>query len=140
MPRQARSPTAHRDPATGHNPVFAATPNSSGTYPSYVGMCGQAITAANAATAAGTLVYSVGYGSEPTGCNSDAYGGAYPNINPCTTMASMASAPQYFYSDYHQTGSNSNCVASQPVSSLSGIFAAIANDLTQSRLIPNTTQ
>ena len=126
--------------ANGPYPVFEAGVNASGNYPSYVGMCGQAVTAAHAAAAAGTLVYAVAYGSAPTGCKSDAYGGAYPNINPCDTMGNMASAPQYFYSDYNQSGSNSQCVASQPVTSLSGIFTAIGNDLTEARLIPNNTQ
>jgi len=70
--------------------------------------------------------YTVGYGSEPTGCASDQSAGSYPNITPCATMAAMASAPQYFYSDYHQSGSTSTCVAGQPVTSLSGIFTAIA--------------
>jgi hypothetical protein len=55
-------------------------------------------------------------------------------------MSAMASAPQYFYSDYHQSGSTSICVAGQPVTSLSGIFTAIAADLSTARLIPNNTQ
>jgi hypothetical protein len=52
-------------------------------------------------------------------------------------MQDMASAPQYFYSDYHQSGSASVCVAGQPVTSLSAIFSSIAADLTTARLIPN---
>jgi len=59
--------------------------------------------------------------------------------NSCT-MSAMASAPQYFYSDYHQSASASTCVAGQPVTSLSGIFTAIAADLSTARLIPNNTQ
>jgi hypothetical protein len=127
--------------APQNNGSYSVMPgaNGSGTYPSYVGECGQAITAAKAATAAGTLVYTVGYGSEPTGCASDAGAGSYPNINPCDTMADMASAPQYFYSDWQQSGSGSTCVSSQPVTALSDIFAAIAADLTEARLIPNNT-
>jgi hypothetical protein len=127
--------------APQNNGSYSVMPgaNSSGTYPSYVGECGQAITAAKAATAAGTLVYAVGYGSEPTGCTSDSGAGAYPNISPCDTMADMASAPQYFYSDWQQSGSGSTCYSSQPVTSLSDIFAAIAADLTEARLIPNNT-
>ena len=113
---------------------------ASGTYPSWNGECGQAVVAAQSAAAAGTKVYSVAYGSPSVGCLSDAGAGSYPNISPCNTMADLASAPQYFYSDYNQTGSGSTCVASQPVTKLSEIFFAIAQDLTTARLIPpNTT-
>ena len=112
--------------------------DGSGTYPSYVAECGQAILAAQAAANAGTRVYSVAYGSEPTGCNSDQNAGPYPNINPCDTMGDIASAPQYFYSDYKQSGSGSTCYASQPITSLHDIFAAIAADLSTARLIPDS--
>jgi Flp pilus assembly protein TadG len=119
--------------------TFTSAATGNGLYPSWVGECGQAITAAKAATAAGTLFYTVAYGSEPTGCASDVNAGQYPNVSPCDTMYDMASAPQYFYSDYQQSGSNSTCYSSQPVTSLSDIFQAIANDLTEARLIPNNT-
>lgn len=119
--------------------VFYNNATSNGQYPSWTGQCGQAVVAAAAATTAGTRVYSVGYGSEPTGCASDVAAGSYPNITPCNTMAAIASAPQYFYSDYNQTGSGSTCVASQAVTSLSGIFKAIAADLSTPRLIPDNT-
>jgi hypothetical protein len=124
----------------GNNTVMGAPATGNGQYPSWVGECGQAIVAAKYATSQGTLVYSVAYGSEPTGCASDQNAGAYPNITPCGTMSSMASAPQYFYSDYHQSASTSTCVAGQSVTSLSGIFTAIAADLSTARLIPNNTQ
>jgi Flp pilus assembly protein TadG len=119
------------------NKFWNATGN--GLYPSWYGECGQAITAAQAATTAGTIVYSVAYGSPSTGCSTDANQGAYPNISPCDTMADIASAPQYFFSDYKQTGSNSTCFASQPVTALSDIFQSIAIDITNARLIPNNT-
>lgn len=131
------------NPSTGY-PNMTATPpagenykvaTGNGLYPSWVGECTQAVVAAQAATAAGTLVYSVAYGSEQTGCATD----TNPAMVPCDTMAGMASAAQYFFSDYFQSGSNSVCVASQPVTSLSGIFTAIAADLTQPRLIPDGT-
>jgi hypothetical protein len=124
----------------GSNTVMGSPATGNGQYPSWVGECGQAVVAANYATSQGTLVYSVAYGSEPTGCASDQNAGSYPNITPCGTMSSMATAPQYFYSDYHQSGSTSTCVAGQPVTSLSGIFTAIAADLSTARLIPNGTQ
>ncbi len=123
----------------GNNTVMGSPATSSGQYPSWVGECGQAVVAAKYATSRGTLVYSVAYGSEPTGCASDQNGGSYPNINPCDTMAGMASASQYFYSDFHQSNSGSVCVAGQPVTSLSDIFSAISADLTTARLIPNNT-
>ncbi len=113
--------------------------NGSGYYPSYFGECGQGVAAASAATAAGTRVYTVAYGSPPTGCITDVNAGQYPNIAPCVAMSKMASAPQYFFSDYNQTGSNSTCVASQSVTALSDIFTQIANDLTTARLIPDST-
>jgi Putative Flp pilus-assembly TadE/G-like len=127
-------------PQTNNNNIVMGPPaTSSGTYPSWVGECGQAVVAAKYAASQGTQVYSVAYGAEPTGCASDQAGGSYPNITPCATMADMASAPQYFYSDYHQSGSGSVCVAGQPVTSLSDIFTAISADLTTARLIPNNT-
>jgi hypothetical protein len=118
--------------------VYYSNATSNGLYPSWIGQCGQAVVAAKAATAAGTRVYSVAYGSPSVGCLSDTAAGSYPNISPCNTMASMASAPQYFYSDYKQSGSLSTCTSSQPVTSLSGIFSAIAADLSTPRLIPDS--
>ena len=128
---------------SGYTVMTAASPSGenyktatgNGVYPSWAGECSQAVVAAQAATAAGTLVYSVAYGSSQTGCSTD----TNPAMVPCDTMSEMASAPQYFFSDYLQSGSNSVCVASQPVTSLSGIFTAIAADLTEPRLIPNST-
>jgi len=123
----------------GSNTVMGSPATGNGQYPSWIGQCGQAIVAAQYATSQGTLVYSVAYGSEPTGCSSDVNAGSYPNITPCTTMQDMASAPQYFYSDYHQSGSASVCVSGQPVTSLSAIFSSISAELTTARLIPNNT-
>ena len=68
-------------------PSWAPRPPATGRYPSWVGECGQAVVAAKYATSQGTLVYSVAYGSEPTGCASDQNAGSYPNITPCATMA-----------------------------------------------------
>jgi hypothetical protein len=121
----------------GNNTVMGPPATANGQYPSWIGQCGQAVVAAQYATSQGTQVYSVAYGAAPTGCSSDTAAGSYPNITPCTTMQDMASAPQYFYSDYHQSGSASVCVAGQAVTSLSAIFSSIAADLTTARLIPN---
>ncbi len=119
--------------------TFPSPANNSGTYPSWVNQCQQAVTAAQAAYTAGTLVYTVAYGSSAiTGCGLDTAASPYLN-NPCNAMAAMASAPQLFYSDWKQTGSDGTCTSSQPVTSLNAIFSSIANDLTQARLIPNNT-
>jgi Flp pilus assembly protein TadG len=121
-------------------PGMPAPATASGYYPSYNGQCSQAIIAAAGATAQGTRVYSVAYGSPQSGCSTDASYGSYKGISPCQTMADIASAPQYFFSDYTQSGSNSTCFSNeQPVSSLSAIFTQIAGDLTNGRLIPDNT-
>jgi hypothetical protein len=98
--------------------------------------CHQAITAALAATNAGTRVYAVAYGAAASGCGTD----TSPTITPCQTMQQIASSPGYFFSDYTATGGSSSCIsASQPVSSLNQIFQVIASDLTVAKLIPNGT-
>jgi Putative Flp pilus-assembly TadE/G-like len=123
----------------GLNVVMGLLAGTSGIYPSYLGECGQAVTAAQYATKQGTKVYSVAYGSPVLGCLSDLLLSAYPGITPCQTMANMASAPQYFYSDYLQAGSFSNCVSGQSVTALSDIFNSIAHNLSTARLIPDGT-
>jgi hypothetical protein len=115
--------------------------NKNGTYPSNVDECGQAILAAHAAAKAGTRVYAVAYGSEASGCPSDTTAAeGYLNVTPCQTMQNIASSPQYFFSDYNQSGSGSTCQsASQPTANLNQIFTQIAQDLTFARLIPDNT-
>ncbi|MGA8086913.1 MAG: pilus assembly protein TadG-related protein [Terracidiphilus sp.] len=118
---------------------------SSGTYPSWVGECGQGVEAAKyAATYPGnpTKVYTIAYGSPTTSnssnCGSDVGRGAHPNISPCTAMKTMASSPQNFYSDYYMSGGDPACQATGLIDySLDGIFKAIAYQLTTVRLIPN---
>ena len=110
--------------------------STSGTYPSSRNECQQAVIAAQAATAAGTLVYTVAYGSASSGCSTDSSG-----ITPCQTMQQMASYPQNFFSDYTATGGTSSCVsAAQPTTNLNQIFTQIAGSLTVGRLIPDNTQ
>ena len=109
---------------------------TSGTYMSSVQECHQAVTAAKAATTAGTKVYSVAYGAEASGCSTD----TSPTITPCQTMQQMASAPGYFFSDYTATGSSSACIsASEPITGLNQIFTTILTDLKDVKLIPNNT-
>jgi Flp pilus assembly protein TadG len=105
-------------------------------YPSTQNQCRQAITAAQSATAAGTVVYTVAYGAEATGCSTDS-----PGITPCQTMQQMASASTTFFSDYTATGGDITCVsAAQPSTSLSQIFTDIAGNFGGARLIPNNLQ
>lgn len=111
--------------------------NNGGIYPSVVNQCQQAVAAAAAATAAGTRIYAVAYGAGSSGCSSDTKGNQ-PGITPCQTMQQIASASQYFYSDYTAAANNGSCIsASQPTSSLNQIFVQIAGDLSVSRLIPD---
>jgi Flp pilus assembly protein TadG len=116
-----------------HMPGASTT---SGVYPSTVQQCNQAVTAAKAAAAAGTRVYTVAYGAEASGCSTD----TDPSITPCQTMQQMASSASYFFSDYTATGGSSSCIsAAQPITGLNQIFQAIVSDLTTVKLIPNGT-
>lgn len=90
--------------------------------------CGQAVTAAQAATAAGTKVFSVAYGAATSGCSSG------DTLNPCTTMQSMASDPSKFYT------TSSGCQLNgspNPPSKLPSVFQAITSQLTKPRLLVN---
>ena len=124
---------------------------SSGTYPSWVGECSQAVDAANYAktypgdSSNGTKIYAIAYGSStssnPSNCGSDRSSSAsHRNISPCSAMRSIASSASTFFSDYYLPGSDSGCQASGPtntITSLNSIFKTIAYDLTAVRLIPN---
>ena len=142
--------------------------NTAGNYPSAFNQCEQGVVAAQAATAAGTTVYTVAYGTQATGCMTDQsnfsitvggggggwWGGGgggktYTNSNPnnmtpCQAMQRMASRTNTFYSDYTAAGNGSNndtaCQgASQTDTKIDDIFAAIAGNLSTARLIPNNT-
>lgn len=123
---------------------------NSGSYPSWIGQCSQGITAAKAATAQGTTVFTIAYGS-PTSANSSNCGSdynqsktvAYPNYSPCKAMQYMSSGwpgiTSHFFSDSTVDGSNSGCQASdanQSISSLNSIFKVILAQLSTARLIP----
>ncbi len=122
------------------------------TYPSALGECGQAVQAAQLATAAGTQVYTIGFGSETSGCATDAQyttssgstngaeawpSGPYSGT-PCNAIAAMASDVNHFYSD-----NSGGCPALSPTNanftSLAQIFQAITNGLSTPRMIPNGT-
>lgn len=119
------------------NPAFSTT---SGTYPSSLDQCQQAVEAADYAKNEGTIVYTVAYGSESSGCTTDTTNSPpinIKNITPCQVMSMMATSSNYFYSDYNQSGSSSTCVASTSQTSLNDIFTAISKDFLTVRLIPN---
>jgi Putative Flp pilus-assembly TadE/G-like len=121
--------------ATASSSQMTST-NNTGTYPSSTNECQQAVTAAAAAATAGTHVYAVAYGAGSSGCATDTGN----TLTPCTTMQQIASAPQYFYSDYTASQNSGQCIsASQPTTNLNQIFTQIAGDFTTSRLIPNNT-
>ncbi len=122
------------------------------TYPSALGECGQAVQAAQLATAAGTTVYTIGFGSETSGCASDkSYtisagstdgaeawpSGSYSGT-PCNAIGAMASNKNTFYSD-NSGGCPALTIANQDFTSLVNIFDAITTGLTSPRLIPNGT-
>ena len=90
--------------------------------------CGQAVTAAQTATTAGTTVYAVAYGAPSSGCST---GDTY---NPCSAMKAIASDSTKFYS------TDSSCQISgsaNTISSLPSVFSAISTNLTKPRLILN---
>jgi hypothetical protein len=127
-----------------------------GTYPDWYDQCQQAIVAAQYATAHGTAVYAVAYGSGSSGCSSGwsigltdttlvATGANDPfslsQLTPCVTVENMATSLSNFYSDYAQSGSNSTCLDNaHNVTSLSDIFSAIAATFSNPRLLPNNVQ
>lgn len=125
------------------------------TYPSAIGLCGQAVQAAQYVAGQGTKVYTIGYGSPITGCTTDAtyttsgsssYGAnSWPNSSPqsgastyapCYALGAMASQPSYFFSDEAD-----NCTSTDPnnkgITSLANIFTHIGANITSARLIPN---
>lgn len=152
-----------KTPGSCLNGTGTSTSNPAGTYngtcygyncpayPSALGMCGQAVQAAQAATAAGTIVYTIGFGSETSGCASDqtvtvsspainggeAWPGGSQPLTPCNAIAAMASAPADFYSD--NTKGCPALVTGNSGNSLQVDFEDIVAGLTSPRLIPNGT-
>ncbi len=99
--------------------------------------CRQAITAAQAAKAAGMTVMTIAYGastSASSSCSTDS-----PSISACDTLRQMASDSGKFYST--NTGSGSACTsAANSISSLNAIFQNIGMIFgTGSRLLSENT-
>ena len=98
--------------------------------------CTQAVNAANYAKAAGTLIYSISYGSANTGCNT----GGETYTSPCATMQAIASTPtqQFFYSvPRSAAGQGTVCPNAANITQLSQVFIDIGSKLKTSRLVPN---
>jgi len=115
------------DANAGQSKFVSGTP---ATY--YTNECHQAVTAAQNATSAGTMVYSIAYGSStsmtPGSCSTDS-----PAMSACQTMAGIASKPTMFYSDDAngcQSTDNPN------LTSLNQIFAAIGYNFMSTRVLP----
>jgi Flp pilus assembly protein TadG len=114
------------------------------SYTQNIDQCQQAISAAKAAAAAGTWVYSVAYGSQSTGqttCTTDTTG-PLAGLSSCTEMQDIASAlagqpgPTFF-----SNGNNGQvCPTASSVANLVTLFQNLSVTLTEPRLIPvNTT-
>jgi len=95
--------------------------------------CHQGITAAQAATSAGTWVYTAAYGaatSATSSCSTDS-----PRIDACSTLQQMASTPAMFFSD----GATSCTSTVNQSAELVTLFTNIGTSLTPARLLPNNT-
>jgi hypothetical protein len=111
--------------------------NNGNVYGSGNDQCQQAISAASAATAAGTGVYTIAYGASSSGCSTDT-SGPLKGLSPCTTMMKMASNGAGFYSDSSASQNKGQCPSTNGgATDLVSIFKQILNNLTVSRLIPN---
>jgi hypothetical protein len=130
------------------NPTGYQSPS----YPSALGECGQAVAEAQLATQKGTIVYTIGFGSETTGCTTDQTytttsgstdgaeawpSGLHPRT-PCNAIAAMASNTNTFYSD-DSGGCPALSKANLDFTSLAQIFKAIVSGLSTPRMIPNGT-
>jgi Flp pilus assembly protein TadG len=120
-------------------PCASGTPpcTTAGLY-SATNECTQAVQAAQYAQSQGTLIYSISYGSENSGCGSDVSGGG-TYTTPCATMQGMSSLPlsQYFFSvPDAATSGGTVCPNAVPLTALNQVFTTIAGQLTVARLVP----
>jgi len=101
----------------------ATLTNLSGQSSKVANQCAQAVTAAQAATTAGTQVFSVAYGastSSSSSCSTD----SPTHISACTTMQTIASDSSKFYS------TDTTCSSTNTFSTLPSVFQAISTTLT----------
>lgn len=114
-------------------------PSAGFTYPA-TNECQQAVQAAQYAQLQGTLIYSISYGSETTGCSTDTAASSVKT--PCATMQGISSTPlaQYFFSVPMNDPSNPTettvCANAVPLTALNQVFTTIAGQLTVARLVP----
>jgi len=121
------------------------------TYPSALGECGQAVQAAQDATAAGTTVYTIAMGSETSGgCLTDktvtvssgstngaeAYPSGTYSGQPCNAMLRCLDSKHILFRQYWRMLALVNTEVE--FETIAGIFQAIANNLTNARLIPSS--
>jgi hypothetical protein len=111
--------------------------SQSGNMPSgeYNNQCKEGVTAASAATTAGTWVYSIAYGADTSSsgsCSTDS-----PHTSACATMTSIASDSSKFYSD--NSGGSGGCTSTNSASELVDIFNHVGSSVTMPRLLPNNT-
>jgi Flp pilus assembly protein TadG len=116
------------------------------TYAQNLNQCQQAISAAQAAAAAGTWVYSVAYGSSTvTGgssdCSSDT-SGTLSGLSSCTAMQDIANSQGAIPdgTKFYSNGNNGvDCPGANTIENLVALFQNISTNLTEPRLIPNNT-
>jgi Putative Flp pilus-assembly TadE/G-like len=138
----------YNDMVTGNQSTNVAT--SSGSYASWYGQCSQAVDAADAASKAGTTVYTIAYGALTTSssgnCGGDRHAGvSHYGITPCQTMQDMSTGytsgtTKHFFSDTNY--GSSGCQASganSGTTAIADIYQLIRADLQGARLIPNGT-
>jgi hypothetical protein len=111
------------------------------TYTQNVGQCWQAIQAAEAASAAGTWVYSLAYGSSTSTSPSDCTTDTSPVISSCTEMADIASslAGQPLPSFYTNNNGGVDCPGGAPVNNLVTLFTNLGQTLSEPHLLPPGT-
>jgi hypothetical protein len=126
------------------NSTGGAVGNNGSTYPSLQDQCAQAIAAANYATSQGTIVYTVAYGAESSGCTSDQYNAktnpSGTNVTPCQAMEQMSSGwpgdQSHFFSDSTESSEKGACPSANG-GSLNEIFQNLASQFANARLLPN---
>jgi Flp pilus assembly protein TadG len=129
-------------PTLAGNVKQADGPSAGATYLA-TNECQQAVQAANWAKTQTppTLIYSISYGSETTGCSTDT--AASSVRTPCATMQGISSTPlsQYFFSVPMNDPSNPTettvCANAVPLTALNQVFTTIAGQLTVARLVPS---
>jgi Flp pilus assembly protein TadG len=143
--------TVSKSQAVNSSTGFVAANNLSinGTsYTQNIDQCQQAISAAKAAAAAGTWVYSIAYGSStatgapsPSTCMTDTTG-ALAGLSSCTEMQDIASdlSGQPTPTFYTNGNNGQVCPTGSSISDLVTVFENLSTSLTEPRLIPvNTT-